>query len=93
MSVLRRRIAAQPHHARRHAQAHLTPIAGDGAAAGWQSHPSPPMPMVMPLTIVEVTADMTTVREAQPLWAGPRGQTVPATGPGMWQQLHAAGRP
>jgi len=93
MSVLRRRIAAQPHHAARHADAHLAPIAGDQAAPGWQMHPPPPSVMTMPLSIVEVTADMTTIREAQPLWAGPRGATVPATGPGMWQQVHAAGRP
>lgn len=90
--MLRQRIARQPHHAADHAAAHLQPMAGEGAA-GWQSHPSPPMVMEMPLTIVEMTADGVTVREAQPLVTARGGAPVPATGPGRWQQVVAAGRP
>jgi hypothetical protein len=90
-SVLHRRIGAQPGHMAAHATAHLQTLRTPAPVPG--GHPVPPMEMTMPLTLVEVTADGVTVREAQPLYAGPRGAPVPATGPGQWQQLYAAGRP
>lgn len=85
---LRRRIAHQPTHAARHAEDHLTPVAG---MAGF--HPPPPQEMVMPMTVVYMSTDVHQVAEAQPLYAGPRGAPVPATGPGQWVQVRAAGRP
>jgi hypothetical protein len=56
-------------------------------------HPVAPHPHVMPLTVVEVTADHIGVTEAAPLWTARTGAPVPATAPGQWDQLHAAGRP
>jgi hypothetical protein len=47
--------------------------------------------MVMPLSVVTVSADAHQVSEAVPLYTG-RG-VVPATAPGQWFQLRAAGRP
>ena len=90
-SELARRIAAQPTHMAAHAGGHLSTLQTGGQAPG--GHPVPPHEMTMPLTLVEVTADGVTVREAQPIYAGPRGAPIPATGPGQWQQLYAAGRP
>lgn len=90
-SVLLKRIARQPRHHGDHAVTHLVPVAADSPMPS--GHPPPPQVMTMPLTLVEVTADGVTVREAQPLYAGPRGAPVPATGPGHWVQLYAAGRP
>jgi len=84
---LRRRIANQPANMPAHAGAHLAP------AAMGSMHPAPPQIMTMPLTVVEMTADYHQVSEAVPLYAGPRGAPVPATGPGQWVQVHAAGRP
>jgi hypothetical protein len=83
---LRHRIAHQHRAMAAHAGL-LTP------AAMGTYHPSAPQEMVMPLTIVTVTADMHQVAEAVPLYAGPRGAPVPATAPGQWVQVHAAGRP
>lgn len=91
-SELARRIAAQPTHMNAHANDHLLKLQ-TGSAQAPGGHPVPPQVMTMPLTLVEVTADGVTVREAQPLYAGPRGAPIPATGPGHWQQLYAAGRP
>lgn len=90
-SQLAQRITRQHDNARQHANQHLAPLADVGAPLPGE-HPPPPMQMVMPITLVEVTADGVQVREAQPLYAGPRGATIPATGPGRWQQLYAAGR-
>lgn len=86
--VLHRRIARQPRHAADHAAAHVAPLTA--GAAGY--HPVPPQEMTMPLTLVEMTADGVQVSEAVPLYAGPRGAPVPATGPGRWVQVIAAGR-
>jgi hypothetical protein len=83
---LRHRILNQPTNSTRHAAAELTP-AGMG-----QYHPAPPQEQVMPMTIVIMTADTHQVAEAWPLYAGPRGAPIPATGPGQWVQVHAAGR-
>lgn len=90
-SALTHRIANQPRHMTAHASQHLETLRPSQPLPG--GHPVPPHEMVMPLTIVEVTADGVTVREAQPIYAGPRGAPIPATGPGRWQQLYAAGRP
>lgn len=87
LGQLRKRILAQPAHAQVHADTQLSPVPMGS------SHPVPPQEMTMPMTIVTITADGQSVAEAQPLYAGPRGAPVPATGPGQWQQLHAAGRP
>lgn len=75
MLRLHRRVQAQPMNATAH-QAGLRPIA--------------PQPMVMPVTLVEITADGISVTQAQPLYTN-RG-VVPATGPGHWDQLYAAGK-
>lgn len=91
MSVLRDRIVAQPGNMSEHARQHLTPVRAQTAVP--EGHPVPPMVMTMPLSIVEVTADGAQVREALPLYAGPRGAPIPATGPGHWVQLRAAGIP
>jgi hypothetical protein len=84
---LRGRILGQPGHMNAHAEQHLTP------AVMGSMHPAPPQVMVMPMTVVEMTADYHQVSEAVPLYAGPRGAPVPATAPGQWVQVHAAGRP
>lgn len=85
---LRNRIAHQPKHSAQHAEQNLTPVAQMGGV-----HPAPPQEQVMPMTIVIMTADAHQVAEAVPLYAGPRGAPIPATGPGQWVQVHAAGRP
>lgn len=84
---LRHRIAHQPTNATRHAEDHLTP------AAMGSFHAPPPQEQVMPMTAVYMTADVHQVAEMMPLYAGPRGAPIPATGPGQWVQVHAAGRP
>lgn len=89
-SVLRRRIGAQQGNATAHANAHLQTLRPSAPVPG--GHPVPPAEMVMPLTLVEVTADGVSVREAQPIYTARGGAPVPATGPGQWQQLYAAGR-
>jgi hypothetical protein len=96
MSILKRRIREQHKHSRTHASNHLEPLeasAPSGAASLGNAHPAPPQVMTMPLTLVEVTASGVQVSEAVPLYAGPRGAPIPATAPGQWQQLYAAGRP
>lgn len=84
---LRRRILNQPRNMPAHAEAHITP------AVMGPMHPAPPQIMTMPLTVVEVTGDYHQVSEAVPLYAGPGGAPIPATAPGQWVQVHAAGRP
>lgn len=86
---LRARILAQHKNMAGHAQEHLTPAS---TATMGQMHPPPPMVMVMPMTHVIMTADAHQVAEAVPLYAGPRGAPIPATGPGQWVQVTAAGR-
>jgi hypothetical protein len=58
-------------------------------------------PMVMPLAIVGVTPagasyggnyTAITYQDATTMW-GPNGEPIPATTPGSWGQLRAAGRP
>lgn len=99
MSVLRNRIARQPQAMMLHAADHFDEVAAPaaaGAASMGSAAPPPAQVMTMPLTIVTVTADGVTVAEAQPLYTGPLGRPVPATGRGRWNQLMAvtpAGRP
>ena len=78
MLPLHRRIMEQPYNAAYHWQAQL-PVA--------------PHPMVMPLTVVEISADGISVQEAHPIYAARGGAPIPATGTGQWDQLHAVGRP
>jgi hypothetical protein len=58
-------------------------------------------PMVMPLALVEIQAPAysyggnlgaITYQDTTTMW-GPNGEPIPATAPGSWGQLHAAGRP
>lgn len=86
---LRRRILAQHQHMAAHADEQLAPA----AARMGSFHAPPPQVQTMPYTVVIMTADAHTVSEAWPLYAGPRGAPIPATGPGQWVQVHAAGRP
>lgn len=81
---------------------HMTELAGrisgvDGnqAAAIGQWHPSASIPggMTMPMVSVIVTADRVQVQEMAPLYGAPTSAPIPATAPGNWFQLHAAGRP
>lgn len=88
-SRLRRRISGVHRNATDHAAQQITPV----ASAMGDYHPAPPQEMTMPLTVVTMTADGMQVAEAIPLYAGPRGAPVPATAPGQWVQVHAAGRP
>jgi hypothetical protein len=95
VSVLRRRVREQHRAMSAHAADHFEPLeaaAPVGAAAMGNAAPPPPQIMTMPLTLVEVTADGVQVSEAVPLYAGNRGAPIPATAPGQWQQLYAAGR-
>jgi hypothetical protein len=95
VSILRRRVRRQPRAMTAHAQDHFAPLEAAmpvGAAAMGNAAPPPPQVMTMPLTVVTVTADHVQVAEAVPLYAGNRGAPVPATAPGQWQQLFAAGR-
>jgi hypothetical protein len=70
---------------------------GTAAPAGGGSAASPPSVMVMPVALVQVqpasspyvTAGM---QDLTPIWS-PDGMPVPATAPGRWGQLRAAGRP
>lgn len=87
MSDLRDRILAQPGHGPAHAAQQLTP------PPMGQFHAPPPQVQTMPMTMVYMTADAHQVAEAWPLYAGPRGAPIPATGPGQWVQVYAAGRP
>jgi hypothetical protein len=87
---LRQRIARQHTHAAQHAATQLTPAT---TAAMGSMHPPAPQEMVMPMTVVQMTGDVHQVAEMVPLYAGPRGAPVPATAPGQWVQIHAAGRP
>jgi hypothetical protein len=77
---LAQRIIGQP----RNMDGHMASHRPAGAAV-------PPQEMTMPLSVVTVTADYTSVEEATPLYTGWHGP-VAATGTGEWDQIHAAGR-
>jgi hypothetical protein len=49
-------------------------------------------PMVMPLSLVTVTAAGVAVQDMTPLYTED-GAIIPATAPGSWGQLRKAGRP
>jgi hypothetical protein len=49
--------------------------------------------MEMPLSVLEVSSDALVAQEAMPLVTARGGAPIPATAPGQWDQLHAAGRP
>jgi hypothetical protein len=79
----------QPGTAARSAKA--VPAAVSGSAA------SPPSVMTMPLQLVTVTPAQSQyvtlgAQDLTPIW-GPMGEGIPATAPGRWGQLRAAGRP
>ncbi len=77
MSTLHRRIARQP-------------TAGRQAMGDF--HPVAPQPMDWSVVRVTFTGDGATIEEMVPLWTAD-GAPVPATGPGHWDQLYAAGSP
>jgi hypothetical protein len=79
--LLGQRIASQPRQMDGHMASHRA--AGAGV---------PPMEMTMPLSVLTVTADGTSIEEATPLYAAKNGAPIPATGTGQWDQLRAAGR-
>lgn len=89
---LRARILSQHRNMEAHAADHVTAVPPAAPQAMGQMHPPPPQIMTMPLTVVTMTGDVHQVAEAWPLYAGPRGAPIPATGPGQWVQVHAAGR-
>lgn len=49
-------------------------------------------PQVMPLTLITMSADGATVQRMTPLITA-NGAAIPATAPGRWGQVAAAGRP
>jgi hypothetical protein len=68
--------------------------AGQGMpAAMGDYHPvgTPDTPMVMPLSLVSRTDAGLTVQDMTPLITAD-GAMIPATAPGSWGQVHAAGR-
>lgn len=69
-------------------------VGGNPAAAMGHYHPVATIPggMVAPATHVIVTADRVQVHQCAPLYADPNGAPIPATAPGRWFQLYAAGR-
>jgi hypothetical protein len=67
-------------------------VGGNMPAAMGRYHPVAAQPMQAPTTHVIVSADRVQVEQATPLYADPDGAPVPATAPGQWQQIYAAGR-
>lgn len=69
-------------------------VESNQAAAIGQYHPSASIPggMVMPMPKVIVTADAVQVHQQAALYTDPNGAPVPATAPGNWFNLYAAGR-
>lgn len=72
----------------------IATVGGNQAAAQGGYHPSASIPggMVMPLTSYYVTADRVQVQQMVPLYTDPTAAPVPATAPGQWAQVYAAGR-
>lgn len=70
-------------------------VGGNMPAAMGNYHPAgtPDTLMVMPMVAVRVGADRVQVEHLQPLWVGPAAAPVPASSPGRWAQLYAAGQP
>jgi hypothetical protein len=69
-------------------------VGGNQAAAIGHYHPSAQIPggMQAPMVRVIVSGDRVQVHQAMPLYADPNGAPIPATAPGNWFQLYAAGR-
>jgi hypothetical protein len=69
-------------------------VGGNMPAAMGQYHPVSDIPggMRAPMTRVIVTADTVQVHQMVPLYADPNGAPIPATAPGRWFQVTAAGR-
>jgi hypothetical protein len=67
---------------------------GNPAAAMGHFHPSAQIPggMQAPMTCYQVSADRVQVQQMTPLYTDPNGAPVPATAPGRWFQVYAAGR-
>lgn len=68
--------------------------AGQGmpaAMAGYHPHGTADTPMLMPLAMVTRTDAGLAVQDMTPLITAD-GAMIPATAPGSWGQLHAAGR-
>jgi hypothetical protein len=72
----------------------IATVGGNQAAALGHYHPSASIPggMVMPMTSFYVTADRVQVQQMTPLYTDPNAAPIPATAPGRWVQLYAAGR-
>jgi hypothetical protein len=88
---------------RRQLRARVAEVGGNTASAMGTYHPvgTSATPMVMPLAVVRVTLpsggyggnyQAITYQDATTMW-GPNGEPIPATTPGSWGQLRAAGRP
>lgn len=72
----------------------IAAVGGNQAAALGHFHPAATIPggMRAPMTAFYVSADKVQVQQCAPLYAGPAAAPVPATAPGRWFQLTAAGR-
>lgn len=70
-------------------------VESNPAAAIGHFHPVADMPMRAPTTAVRVSADRVQVEDLVPLYvaSGTSAAPVPASRPGRWFQLYAAGRP
>ena len=79
MSKLRRRIMG-------------TGTAQSQAMGAYHPYGTPDTPMVMPITRVVMTADGASVERLTPLVTA-NGAMIPASAPGRWGQVAAAGRP
>lgn len=85
---------------RRQRLSHRVATVGDSTAAAMAAyHPAgtPATPMIMPLQHVQIipAADgyaTVAYQDMTPIWAAD-GAAIPATAPGGWGQLIAAGRP
>lgn len=62
------------------------------AMGAYHPYGTPDTPMIMPITRVLMTADGASVERLTPLVTA-NGAMVPASAPGTWGQVHAAGRP
>jgi hypothetical protein len=88
---------------RRQLRARVAEVGTNTAQAMGTYHPvgTEATPMVMPLAVVQITRPTTsyggdygavTYQDATTMW-GPNGEPIPATTPGSWGQVRAAGRP
>lgn len=69
-------------------------LTSDAGGPDYHPYGTGATPMVMPLTLVEIYGEGMTCQDMRPLYAGDAsGAPIPATAPGSWGQLYAAGRP